>query len=204
MGVYLPASLELIPPRRVGWWKIGAWCHAVPYFVQAAAKVFIEHVNRFLIYTCCAVFTAYFQIALIYHPLTYCKWLCLFFAHHSIVHGCLQILTLNNCIPSLHRHYSNFIATMDTSDAAYHIFRLWQNCITIINLSSLILPWQWLTPLVAIVLWHISKQPLTFRINACVMLLPPQYRKTCNLSIAYTLLQPAPADAWKSAVSSST
>ena len=95
--------------------------------------------------------------------------------------GCLQIIEPNNCTPLLHCYYSNFNATMNTSDAAYYIpclvARLGNNgnLIPSAECGS--------SELSGFLLQHngaLIRQLLTFRINACVMFLPPQCRRTCN------------------------
>ena len=71
MVVCIPVSFELY--STYSRWKITARCHAVPDFVQVIAKVAIEHLNGLLVYTRTAVFSAYFQVAVVHHLLTYCK-----------------------------------------------------------------------------------------------------------------------------------
>src|SRR4030095_1384810 len=105
-----------------------------------------------------------------------------FFAHPPMLNGCLQILILNNCTPSLHLHYRNFLATISTSDAAYYI------TLPVAGLSNNPSPKQphavavllLKSKLLLLLIVALVKQPLTFRIYACVMLLPPQCRRTCN------------------------
>ena len=91
-----------------------AGTHSVPDSIQVILQISLEIFERLLIYSSGTSFGLHFQVCLPYQSLGNLEWFC--FVRRLLPPRRLAVRSsLSNQAPSLHRHYSGFLATTSLS-----------------------------------------------------------------------------------------